>query len=149
MAESRCPECGHGLVPDTRPLTLEYGGYSEVVSLPGQYCNNCGEGVVNLRKVAPITDPALNRMKAKAHGLLRPEQVRGIRKRLKLTQKDAGTIIGGGPKAFQKYESGRVLVSRAIASALLLLDNDPGLLDVLKSHREGRADPPGEALVAE
>ena len=149
MAEQRCPECGHRVTPDTRPLTLEYGGLSEEVNLPGLYCVKCGEGIVNLRKAAPITDPALNRMKAKVHGLLLPEQVRNIRERLKLTQKDAGTIIGGGPKAFQKYESGRVLVSRAIASALLMLDSNPELLAVLKSHRGGRADPPGKALVAE
>ena len=51
---------------------------------------------------------------------------------------DAGTIIGGGPNAFQKYESGDVLVSKAVASALLLLDDHPEGLSVLKSREADR-----------
>jgi HTH-type transcriptional regulator/antitoxin MqsA len=54
-----------------------------------------------------------------------PEDVKRIRKHLKLTQREAGLIIVGGPNAFQKYESGEVLVSKAITSALILLDRDP------------------------
>jgi HTH-type transcriptional regulator/antitoxin MqsA len=74
-----------------------------------------------------------NRLKAEVDGLLLPETVRRIRKRLKLTQKEAGRIIGGGPNAFQKYETGEILVSKAITSALLLLDRNPEGLEVLKS----------------
>ena len=148
MARVDCPECGRRMVRDVRSMTLEYGGLSSEVQMPGLYCTNCGEGL-HSRKDAAVSDQALYRLKAKVHGLLLPEQVRSIRNRLKLTQKDAGTIIGGGPKAFQKYESGRVLVSRAITSALLMLDSNPGLLDVLKSHHENRADQPGKALAAE
>ena len=67
--------------------------------------------------------------------------VRRIRKRLHLTQKDAGRLIGGGPNAFQKYESGDVVVSHAVMSALLLLDRDPSGLSVLKQrvHRKEAA----------
>ena len=60
--------------------------------------------------------------------------VRRIRKRLHLTQKDAGRLIGGGPNAFQKCESGDVVVSHAVMSALLLLDRDPSGLSVLKQR---------------
>ncbi|GAW65416.1 hypothetical protein GPEL0_01f0293 [Geoanaerobacter pelophilus] len=35
-------------------------------------------------------------------------------------------LIGGGPRAFQKYEKGDLLPSRAICNALILLDRDPG-----------------------
>jgi HTH-type transcriptional regulator/antitoxin MqsA len=67
---------------------------------------------------------------------LSPEAVRPIRKRLRLTQKDAGRLIGGGPNAFQKYESGDVLVSHAVVSALLLLDRDPSGLLVLTQRAD-------------
>jgi HTH-type transcriptional regulator/antitoxin MqsA len=85
-----------------------------------------------------VSDRALNRLKAQVEGLLDPEAVRRIRKRLHLTQKDAGRLIGGGPNAFQKYESGDVVVSHAVMSALLLLDRDPSGLSVLKQrvHRK-------------
>jgi HTH-type transcriptional regulator/antitoxin MqsA len=43
-------------------------------------------------------------------------------------------MIGGGPQAFQKYESGDLLPSRVVSSALVLLDHDPEALSVLKVH---------------
>jgi hypothetical protein len=51
-------------------------------------------------------------------------------------------LIGGGPRAFQKYETGDLLPSRAISSALLLLDRDPealgGAAACGKAQRGGR-----------
>ncbi|HBJ86098.1 MAG TPA: type II toxin-antitoxin system MqsA family antitoxin [Verrucomicrobiales bacterium] len=133
MAKQICPESGHPMVRDVRPMKIEYKGHSIEVEMPGWYCEHCGEGV-HTGKDMLVSDRALNRLKAEVDGLLLPETVKRIRKRLKLTQKDAGTIIGGGPNAFQKYESGDVLVSKAIASALLLLDDHPEGLTVLKSR---------------
>jgi putative zinc finger/helix-turn-helix YgiT family protein len=66
---------------------------------------------------------------------LRPEEIRCIRKKQGLTQEAAGLMIGGGPRAFQKYESGDLLPSRAISSALVLLDRDPRALAVLKARQ--------------
>ena len=53
---------------------------------------------------------------------------------MKLTQREAGTFIGGGTNAFQKYEIGDVLVNKAVASAMLLLDDHHEGLSVLKSR---------------
>ena len=53
-----------------------------------------------------VSDRMLNRLKARAEGLLEPEEIRRIRKKLGLTQEQAGELIGGGPRAFQKYETG-------------------------------------------
>lgn len=47
-----------------------------------------------------------------------PGEVRAIRERLGLTQEQAGEVIGGGPRAFQKYESG---ISKPSAAAVRLL----------------------------
>jgi HTH-type transcriptional regulator/antitoxin MqsA len=72
--------------------------------------------------------------------LLEPEDIRRIRKKLGLNQVAAGELIGGGPRAFQKYEAGDLLPSRAISSALILLDNDPAGLRVLEArHHPGAA----------
>jgi len=83
-----------------------------------------------------ITDKALNELKMQCEGLLSPQEIRRIRKKLRLTQKEAGTIIGGGPRAFQKYESGELLPSRAVVSALKLLDSNPKGLEVLRNSQE-------------
>ena len=132
MADAVCPESGHPMNRGIRPVTLSYKGLSANVEMPGWYCKHCGESIHSGKDMA-VSDKALNRLKAEAEGLLLPETVRRIRKRLKLTQKEAGRIIGGGPNAFQKYETGEILVSKAITSALILLDKNPEDLEVLKA----------------
>jgi HTH-type transcriptional regulator/antitoxin MqsA len=117
-------------------MTITYKGHKAIFDMPGWYCEGRDEGL-HTGDDMKISDRALNRLKAQIEGLLEPEVVRRIRKRLHLTQKDAGRLIGGGPNAFQKYESGDVVVSHAVTSALLLLDRDPSGLSVLRA----RADP--------
>jgi HTH-type transcriptional regulator/antitoxin MqsA len=69
---------------------------------------------------------------------LEPEEIKRIRKKLHITQEIAGILIGGGPRAFQKYECGDLLPSRAINSALVLLDHNPKALALLKKS-EGKS----------
>ena len=88
-----------------------------------------------------MSDRALNRLKAEREGLPLPEEIKRIRMKLGLTQEAAGELIGGGPRGFQKYEAGDLLPSRAIGSALALLDHDPSGLSVLHERPNGgRAD---------
>ena len=54
-----------------------------------------------------------------------------LRKKLHLSQEEAGVRIGGGPRAFQKYESGDVLPSRAISNLLTILAEEPSMLNLL------------------
>jgi HTH-type transcriptional regulator/antitoxin MqsA len=117
-----------------RPLTLTYKGQSITVDMPGWYSDQSEEGVLTGEDMK-VSDRALNRLKARAEGLLEPEEVKRIRKRLGLTQEAAGEVIGGGPRAFQKYETGDLLLSRAISSALVLLDHDPAGLQVLTARQ--------------
>ena len=57
------------------------------------------------------------------------------------------------PRAFQKYETGDLLPSQAIGSALVLLDHDPSALEVLMARQGGgrlgrRASAAGDAVTA-
>jgi HTH-type transcriptional regulator/antitoxin MqsA len=128
------PETGAPLHRDVRPLTLTYKGASITVDMPGWYGDHSDEGVLDPEDMK-ISDRALNRLKARTEGLLEPEEIRRIRKKLGLTQERAGELIGGGPRAFQKYETGDLLPSRAISSALALLDHDPKGLTVLQDRQ--------------
>jgi HTH-type transcriptional regulator/antitoxin MqsA len=119
---------------DIRPMTIKYKGRQVEIQMPGWYCDESDESI-HTGDDMKISDRALNRLKAEVENLLVPETVRRIRMRLGLSQKDAGRLIGGGPNAFQKYESGDVLVSHGVASALLLLERDPSGLSVLKEQR--------------
>lgn len=129
-----CPKTGAPMRRDVRPMTLTYKGESITFDQPGWYCDESDEGIL-VGKDLHISDRMLNRLKARVDGLLEPEDVRRIRKKLHLTQEVAGLVIGGGPRAFQKYESGDLLPSRAISSALILLDHNPEALTVLRTRQ--------------
>lgn len=139
MSDPVCPETGAPMRRDTRPITLTYKGETITFDMPGWYCDTSVESIHNGQDMK-VSDRMLNRLKARAEGLLEPEDIRRIRKRLRLTQGEAGVLIGGGPRAFQKYETGDLLPSRAISSALMLLDHDPGALAVLRGRQGKVAD---------
>lgn len=128
------PETGAPLHRDVRPFTLTYKGQSITVDMPGWYGDRPDEGVFDPEDMK-VSDRALNRLKARTEGLLEPEEIKRIRKKLGLTQEAAGDLVGGGPRAFQKYETGDLVPSRAVSSALALLDHDPKALDVLKARQ--------------
>lgn len=130
MTDPVCPKTGAPMHRSVRPLVLAYKGESLTVDMPGWYCDASNESIHTGADMR-VSDRALNCLKAHKEGLLAPGEIRRIRKRLGLTQEEAGDLIGGGPRAFQKYEAGDLLPSRAVSSALRLLDRDPGAIIVL------------------
>ena len=137
MTEPVCPATGAPMYRGTRPMTLRYGNETVTFDMPGWYCDASDESIHSGADMK-VSDRALNRLKARADGLPEPADIRRVRKKLGLTQEQAGMLIGGGPRAFQKYETGDLLPSRAISSALALLDHDPSSLAVLEA-RQGKA----------
>lgn len=134
-ANPLCPKTGAPMRRAVRPMTLTYKEESITFDMPGWYCGDCEESI-HTGKDMKVSDRMLNRLKARSEGLLGPEEIRRIRKKLRLSQETAGLLIGGGPRAFQKYENGDLLPSRAVSSALVLLDHDPGALAVLKRRHD-------------
>ncbi len=66
---------------------------------------------------------------------LAPEEIRAIRDRLGLTQAEAGELIGGGPRAFTKYEAGTITPTASVDTLLRLLDANPATIRLLSSGR--------------
>ena len=139
MANPVCPQTGNIMHRATRAMTLTYRGKSITFEMPGWYCAACKESV-HTGADMKISDRMMNLLKARNDGLPEPQEIQRIRQKLGLTQERAGQLIGGGPRAFQKYETGDLLPSRAISSALALLDHDPAALDVLirRQRKHGR-----------
>ena len=131
-----CPKTGAPLHRGLRPMTLTYKGESITFDMPGWYCHESDESI-HTGKDMKVSDRMLNLLKARIEGVLTPKEIRRIRKKLRLSQEAAGLLIGGGRRAFQKYESGDMLPSRAASNALLLLDYNPDALAVLKMQHEG------------
>ena len=139
-ANPKCPKTGALMHRGVRPMSLTYKEESITFDMPGWYCDECDESI-HTGKDMRVSDRMLNRLKARSEGLLGPDEIRRIRKKLRLSQETAGLLIGGGPRAFQKYESGDMLPSRAVSSALVLLDHDPGALAVLKRRHDAHQAP--------
>ena len=67
-------------------------------------------------------------------------RVAEIRKGLGLSQRVASQLLGGGIRAFQRYESGAVTVSGAMSNLLMLLESDPSRLDELRELQQRGSD---------
>jgi HTH-type transcriptional regulator/antitoxin MqsA len=131
MNETRVhPETGAILRRRIQRRKLDFKGIEREFDLPGWWPADDGDGILEAADLK-IVDKAYRELRAEAAEQLKAEEVRRIRTRLKLSQRRAGEILGGGPRAFQKYESGEVVVSRPMANLLLLLDRDPSRLEEL------------------
>jgi HTH-type transcriptional regulator / antitoxin MqsA len=115
-----CPVCGGDLVRETRSVTTEYRGYSQRYEQPGQYCSSCGEAFLGPADLA-ATAALRKDFDCSVDRLLTSAEIRAVRSRLKLSQKRAGELFGGGPMAFSKYERGLATQSRSTDILLRLL----------------------------
>ena len=70
-----------------------------------------------------------------------PDRIRAIRKRLELTQEEAGALLGGGPRAFTKYESGSMRPRAAARNLLRVLEAHPEAMWVLRGDEAPPARP--------
>jgi HTH-type transcriptional regulator / antitoxin MqsA len=128
------PETGAVLKRDVRRKTLTYKGVERAFELPGWWPADDGDGLLEPGDLK-VSSRAFDELKAQVESLPKPDEIRRIRTRLKLSQRKAGELLGGGPRAFQKYESGEVVVSRPMANLLLLLDRDPSRLKEIVADR--------------
>ena len=137
MDARTCHECGKVLERGVRPVPFTYKGHSITVDQPGWYCA-CGEGVLS-PKDCDATEVTLDAFRDQVDGILSAEEVRRIRKKLRLPQKRAGLVLGGGLSAFGKYETRAGKPSQAMSNLLRLLDRDPARLgEILVNEDSGR-----------
>jgi HTH-type transcriptional regulator/antitoxin MqsA len=126
----QCHACGSHMVRDVRPDAVAYKGRSVAIQQPGWYCKDCDEILFDADDAA-VAESAFIGLKTEVDNILSPSEVQRIRKKLGLSQRQAGALLGGGPRSFQKYESGTDWVTRAMTNLLRLLDHDPKLLGKL------------------
>lgn len=130
MPETRIhPETGQTLRRGVRAQTVSFGSMSRTIEAPGWYPDDGGDSIHSGADLAE-SDQVFRELKASyaAH-------VRKVRKRLKLTQEEAGRLIGGGRRAFQKYESGATPPSDAAVGLIEILHRHPEEIEVLRSIR--------------
>ena len=135
-----CPECGGTMKFGPKARTVKYRELEDKVRVTGWWCDSCGEGILEGEELRKYSR-ALQDLKAKAEEVLAPAKVAAIREKLGLSQRQAGELLGGGPRAFQKYEAGSQTPSVPMSHLLTLLARDPSRLTELRSESRGPARP--------
>lgn len=119
-----CPLCGEGhIVRDSWPQEFEHHGEKLITVYVQQYCDGCGS---LLQTPEIIRENSRNKQRAKnAHeGLLCGEEIRALRERFGLKQKEMAILFGGGPTAFAKYEADEIAHNAAMDKLLRLCSDD-------------------------
>lgn len=123
------PETGKILRRGVRSQAVTFGSMTRVIEVPGWYPDDDSDSVHSGADLVE-SNRVFQELKVAyaAH-------VRKVRKRLKLTQEEAGRLIGGGRRAFQKYESGVMPPSDAAVGLIEILHRHPEEVEFLKSIR--------------
>lgn len=128
-----CLQCDDGtkLKLQTKDVVVKTRGESCVVpNVKGWHCPVCGEieyaDQENSERVWSALEKLNERAKERDAALLVH-----VRKRLKLTQKQAAELTGGGHNAFSRYERGEAVPMRAVVNLFKILDKHPELVNEL------------------
>ncbi|MBZ9816376.1 type II toxin-antitoxin system MqsA family antitoxin [Mesorhizobium sp. CA7] len=125
------PETGETLTRGVRPFAVTYKGESMTVDLPGYYPASDGESV-HVGDDMIAVDAALRLLKEKTDGVPAPATIRRMRTKLKLSQREAGSLFKVGENAFDKYERGLIEPSGPTIQLMTLLEKHPELVDELR-----------------
>lgn len=126
----RCPTCGAAeLVADVRDVPHTYRGETTLLEqVRGEYCPACGEYLTDCEE----SDRVMKLMNAFSRevnaAFVDPAYIVGVRKKLRLDQREAAEIFGGGVNGFSRYETGKTKPPLALVKLLKLLDRHPELL---------------------
>ena len=128
----KCPVCGSGTL--TKKIIEEVFDYKGKTLTIKDYvvyeCSVCEESIVD-RKTLEDTESSLIEFRRKVDNLLTPNEIRKIRMLFGYTQEEFGNILGGGKKAFARYENGTITQSRAMDNQLKMLRSNPKILAVI------------------
>ncbi len=129
-----CPSCGSTtMVSESRDIPFDYKSEHLVVEqVRGWFCQSCNEALFadgeGVRYAA-----ALDRFVADVDSR-QAEELRRIRRKLHLTQKEAAQLFGGGVNAFSEYERGVTKPAKSTMLLLKMLDKHPDLVEEVRMY---------------
>lgn len=123
-----CPACGHPeMVTRICDEILSYGGKSVTLhNMKGDFCPECGEGVWDVESYRRHVDEQARLVETVG------DEIRSIRKKLNMTQRQLAEVLGVGKIAFSRYERGRCRPSPALLKLLRLMSKHPELMAEVK-----------------
>ena len=131
MEQMNCLICGGRASKVKERKIAKYR--DETVEVESEFfqCEPCQEEFVTPEQMKQHVRTVKNEVRRK-HGLLAPEKISQIRRKLKLTQEELEELLGTGPKVVVRWESGKVIQSNGHDNMLRLLECHPGMVDKLR-----------------
>lgn len=133
--QENCPICDGNLSRKVTDETFTYKGKKKTIPDYVTYtCKQCGESIVD-PKTLKDSGKVLKDFQREADGLLTGVEIKKIRGKLNRTQEEMAKILGGGLKAFARYETGTICQSTAMDNLLRILDEYPNVINVILKDR--------------
>jgi len=140
----KCAVCGSSDIHSgARDVPYTYKGVSALLQgVEGEHCLSCNEIVMTteqadafLAKINTLEAAIDNGTFTSAETMAptnEPAFIAAVRSKLRLSQREAGEMFGGGVNAFNRYESGKAKAPRATVKLLRVLNMHPELLEIVR-----------------
>jgi HTH-type transcriptional regulator / antitoxin MqsA len=144
--ERNCPACGEGhLHMRTYSLPVEHRGTAGEIRQHKWQCDHCKADLFD-DACGKQNKRAWIRFQKEVEGVPTGEQIRTLRRALGLSSEMAGALLGGGPKAFSKYENEEIVPRGAMRTLVRYLLKYPGRIDeILEANGHGPREKPAAA----
>ena len=135
MKFETCPVCGsENIEMQIESENFEYKGHlKKIDGCEKIVCRDCEEAFFT-DETSKRNEKIIRDFHRKIDGLLTSSEIVIIRTSLGFTQKAFGELLGGGPKAFAKYESCVLTQSRAMDNLIRIVDAVPRSIEFLTDH---------------
>lgn len=131
MNDKKCPVCeSEQVVQLEENVPLKAGDVEREMVMLATECQSCGCSFYTPEQERFNKRQRLA-FRKQVEGLLTGDEIKAIRQRHGLTQKQAAEIFGGGPVAFAKYEADDVAQSQAMDRLIRLFDQLPAARTML------------------
>jgi HTH-type transcriptional regulator / antitoxin MqsA len=99
--------------------------------MKGEFCSKCGDGVWDVKSYRRFTKAQARLVTAARNDA--GNDIRRIRKLLKLTQTKLAENLGLGKLAFSRYEQGKTQPPIVLVKLMRLIEKHPSLLEELQA----------------
>lgn len=104
-----------------------------IQSMTGDFCPACAESVLDAAKSERVMREMRDFSRQVNAAIVDPQFIVAVRKKLKLDQREAAELFGGGFNAFSRYENGKTRPPLALVKLLKAPDRHPDLLAEVKA----------------
>jgi len=125
------PETGALLTRGVRKKVVEYMGLKKEIDATGFWPDDDSDGIITGDEHEPF-EVAYQELKTEYAAQMRA-LAKEMRRKARLTQKEASQLLTGSPNSFSKYERGEALPSWPTALLMKLIAQDPKLVEKIRN----------------